>query len=84
MANLVLWVIGAFAEFERALIRERQREGIAAAKQRGAYRGRQRRCPIRRSPMCAVVFNAGKPKAFIACEHGISRDTLYQYLRTEH
>ena len=38
MANLMLSVMGAFAEFERALIRERQREGIAIARQRGAYR----------------------------------------------
>ncbi len=37
MANLMLSVMKAFAEFERALIRERQREGIALAKQRGAY-----------------------------------------------
>lgn len=35
MATLLLSVMGAFAEFERALILERQREGIAAAKQRG-------------------------------------------------
>lgn len=35
MATLLLSVMGAFAEFERALIRERQREGIALAKQRG-------------------------------------------------
>jgi len=31
-----------FAEFERSLIRERPREGIALAKQRGAYRGRKK------------------------------------------
>ena len=42
MANLMLSVMGAFAEFERALIHERQREGIALAKQRGAYRGRKK------------------------------------------
>ncbi|MET3932172.1 DNA invertase Pin-like site-specific DNA recombinase [Arthrobacter sp. OAP107] len=42
MANLMLSVMGAFAEFERALIRERQREGIALAKQRGAYKGRKK------------------------------------------
>src|ERR671916_3038658 len=42
MANLMLSVMGAFAEFERALINERQREGIALAKQRGAYRGRKK------------------------------------------
>ena len=34
--------MGAFAEFERALIRERRREGIALAKARGAYRGRRK------------------------------------------
>src|SRR5215212_5142381 len=42
MASLMLSVMGAFAEFERALIKERQREGISLAKQRGAYRGRKK------------------------------------------
>ena len=42
MANLMLSVMGAFAEFERALLRERQREGIALARQRGVYRGRKK------------------------------------------
>ena len=42
MANLMLSVMGAFAEFERSLIRDPQREGIAPAKQRGAYKGRKR------------------------------------------
>ncbi len=42
MATLLLFVMGAFAEFERALIRERQLEGIALAKQRGAYKGRKK------------------------------------------
>ena len=42
MASLLLSVMGAFAEFERALIHERQREGIALAKQRGAYKGRKK------------------------------------------
>lgn len=42
MANLMLSVMGAFAEFEHSLIRERQREGIALAKQRGAYKGRKK------------------------------------------
>jgi DNA invertase Pin-like site-specific DNA recombinase len=35
MATLLLSVMGAFAEFERALIHERQQEGIALAKRRG-------------------------------------------------
>ena len=42
MARLLLSVMGAFAEFERALIRERQKEGIDLARQRGAYRGRKK------------------------------------------
>ena len=42
MAKLLLSVMGAFAEFERALIGEQQREGIALAKQRGVYRGRKK------------------------------------------
>ncbi len=42
MSNLLLSVMGAFAEFERSLIRERQLEGIALAKKKGVYKGRQR------------------------------------------
>lgn len=41
VTTLLLSVLGAFAEFERALIRERQAEGIALARARGAYRGRK-------------------------------------------
>jgi len=42
MSTLMLSVMEAFAEFERSLIRERQREGISLAKQRGVYRGRKK------------------------------------------
>jgi DNA invertase Pin-like site-specific DNA recombinase len=42
MATLMLSLMGAFAEFELSLLRERQREGITLAKQRGAYRGRKK------------------------------------------
>jgi hypothetical protein len=42
MANLMLSVLGAVAQFERDSIRERQRVGIALAKQRGAYTGRKK------------------------------------------
>jgi len=41
MSNLLLSVMGAFAQFERELIRERQREGIAIARREGKYRGRK-------------------------------------------
>ncbi len=40
--ELLLSVMGAFAQFERELIRERQQEGIALAMRAGVYRGRKR------------------------------------------
>ncbi|MFI3270623.1 MAG: recombinase family protein [Pseudomonadota bacterium] len=81
MANLLLSVMGAFAEFERALIRERQREGIALAKQRGAYRGRKKSLsPEQARELCRRV-NDGEKKTALAKEFGISRETLYQYMR---
>jgi len=69
-------LMGAFAEFERALIRERQREGLAPAKQRGVYRGRKvARSTVQRAEPRQLL-------AAVAREFGISRETLYQYLQT--
>lgn len=82
MANLMLSVMGAFAEFERALIRERQREGIALAKQRGAYRGRKKSLSDMQIVELKHRIAAGEQKAAVARDYGISRETLYQYLRT--
>jgi len=82
MANLLLSVMGAFAEFERALIRERQREGIALAKKPGAYRGRKKALSPEQVVELRQRAAAGDQKATLAREFGISRETLYQYLRT--
>ena len=81
MANLMLSVMGAFAEFERALIRERQREGIALAKQRGAYRGRKKALSLEDATKLRQRVAAGEQKAKLAREFGISRETLYQYVK---
>ena len=81
MAILMLSVMGAFAEFERSLIRERQREGIALAKQRGAYRGRKRSLSDSEILLLRQRIQNGDKKAKVAREFGISRETLYQYLR---
>ena len=62
MANLMLSIMGAFAEFERALIRERQREGIALAKQRGAYRGRKKMLAPNQVDGHALPFQALQPQ----------------------
>lgn len=83
MAQLLLSVMGAFAEFERALLRERQREGIALAKQRGVYRGRKPRLTATQISLLQHRAAAGETKARLAREFGISRETLYQYLRSQ-
>ncbi len=81
MATLLLSVMGAFAEFERSLIRERQREGIALARQRGAYRGRARALGAKQVAQLRQRVADGTPKAKLAREFGVSRETVYQYLR---
>jgi DNA invertase Pin-like site-specific DNA recombinase len=81
MANLMLSVMGAFAEFERALLRERQAEGIAKAKARGAYKGRKK--SLAENQIIALIdrANGGEAKTLLAKEFGISRETVYTYLR---
>ena len=82
MSNLLLSLLGAVAEFERSLIRERQREGIAIAKTKGIYKGRKQALSEERVEALKVeVKEAKKSKTELAKEYGISRETLYQYLR---
>ncbi|MBC3215925.1 MULTISPECIES: recombinase family protein [Serratia] len=81
MANLMLSVMGAFAEFERSLIHERQREGIALAKLRGAYHGRKKSLSSEQQIEVRRRAMDGEKKAQLAREFGISRETLYQYLK---
>lgn len=80
-ARLMLTMLGAFAEFERELIRERQREGIAIAKARGVYKGRKKALGPEEAHELVVQAHAGIPKADLARAYGISRETVYQYLR---
>lgn len=81
MANLMLSVMGAFAEFERSLIKERQREGIALAKTRGVYKGRKRALDPQQVIELVARATAGVPKTQLAKDYGLSRETVYQYLR---
>lgn len=82
MAMFQLNMMGAFAQFERELIRQRQREGIEAAKKRGVYKGRPRSLDSATIKAIRTEALEGKPKAQIARDHGISRATLYRYLET--
>lgn len=80
MANLLLSVMGAFAQFERELIRERQREGIALAKKRGAYVGRKRSLSAAQAAALLRRVAAGESKTLLAQELGVTRDTIYRYI----
>ena len=82
MATLLLSIMGSFAEFERALIRERQMEGIAAAKKRGVYTGRKKALTDTQVAQIRGREAAGETKAALAREYGVSRETLYQHLRS--
>lgn len=83
MAHLMATMLAAFAQFERSLIRERQREGIAIAKSKGVYKGRKPSLTLPQVESLRQRAAAGEKKAAIARDLGISRETLYQYLRSE-
>src|SRR5690606_20429451 len=81
MSNLLLSVMGAFAEFERSLIKERQREGIELAKKRGVYKGRRSSLSEENMQNILDRLDSDETKTSIAKSLGISRETLYQHLR---
>jgi DNA invertase Pin-like site-specific DNA recombinase len=76
----MLQMMGAFAEFERALIKERQREGIAKAKERGVQIGRKRALDDDQVEEIKNRIAGGEAKSSLAKEYGVSRQTLYSSL----
>jgi hypothetical protein len=80
MSNLLLGVMGSLSEWERAVIRERQLQGIAIAKSNGVYKGRKKALSDADVVKLRSLVAAGTPKTQIANEFGISRQTLYAYL----
>lgn len=80
MSNLLLSLLGAVAEFERSMIRERQREGIALAKKAGVYKGRKPSLTAVQVAEIRKRVRAGEKKSRLAAEYRISRQTLYSSL----
>ncbi len=78
--ELMLTVMGAIAAFERAMIRERQAEGIAIAKAEGRYRGAPRAMTAEMVAEARRRIAAGETKASVARDMGVGRATLYRYL----
>ena len=80
ISTLTLSIMGAFAEFERNVIRERQREGIELAKQRHAFTGRPKQLTDTQVEQIKQQVQTGASKDDIAKRFGISRATLYRYI----
>ncbi|MFC1523652.1 recombinase family protein [Thermodesulfobacteriota bacterium] len=77
MQKLMLQMMGAFSEFERSLIKERQREGIQAAKAAGKQVGAKRKLSPEQVEEIQQRIQQGEEKKALAKEYGVSRQTLY-------
>lgn len=79
-AEFQLNIMASFAQLERSISKERQAEGIKAAKTRGVYQGR---APKMQPPQLAAareLIGSGVPKARVARQLGVNRSTLYRAL----
>ena len=73
----MLQMMGAFAEFERSLINERRKEGMAAAKAAGKQIGAKRKLTDEDVVVIKQRLADGHTKKGLAQEYGVSRQTLY-------
>lgn len=81
LSNLILHLMGAFAEFEYAFIRERQREGVEIAKRKGRFNGRKKKLDDEKIEILKRDLLTRKSKTQIAIDLGISRFSLYRYIQ---
>jgi DNA invertase Pin-like site-specific DNA recombinase len=82
--KLVFHIFGALAEFERNLIAERTKAGLAAARARGRLGGRPKALDDKQREAVIVLYNEKKHSVKEICQiMGISRQTLYNYLRQD-
>jgi DNA invertase Pin-like site-specific DNA recombinase len=77
ISDLLLSLLGAVAEFERSMVRERQKEGIALAKKAGVYKGRKAKLTAEQIKEIRRRIKDGAKKAGLAVEFKVSRQTLY-------
>ena len=81
MANLLLGVMGSLAEWERAVIRDRQLAGIAIAKARGVYKGRKQSLTLQEQAEIRSLALSGVGKTELAENFAVSCQTVYAYLK---
>ncbi len=77
---LTLQMIGAFSEFERKMIKARQAEGIKIAKDKGAYKGRQRMMTPEQIAHIKAEYARGVSMARLARDNNVTRGTIYNYI----
>jgi DNA invertase Pin-like site-specific DNA recombinase len=80
MSKLMLQLIGAVAEFERSIINERRKEGVAIAKKKGVKFGRPTKLNSQQIDEAKQMIANGQDKKSVAAHFGITRTTLYDYL----
>ena len=78
--RLMLTMLGAISEFERAIILERQKEGIAIAKAKGKYKGGKNKLSVEQVSELNDLYKQGLPIAKIARQFNITRPTVYSYI----
>jgi DNA invertase Pin-like site-specific DNA recombinase len=75
-------MFGALAEFERNLIRERTKAGLASARSRGRLGGRPKQLDLNKRQLTVKLYKERKHTVQEVCQMmGVSKPTLYQYLR---
>lgn len=80
-SRLMLGILGSVAEFERSMIRERQKEGIAIARAEKRYKGRKAALTAQQVSEVTARAAKGEPKTELAKEFKVSRETIYKALR---
>lgn len=83
MGQLMLTIMGAVAQFELSLMQERQREGIVKAKLAGKYTGSHKKLKPEQIEIINERLKLGVSKANISRELNITRQTIYNYLKTQ-
>ena len=78
---LIFHVFGAIAEFERGIIRERTKAGVAAAKARGRNGGRPAKLDVERTQHAMTMLVAGTSVSAVARSMGVSRSTVLRATR---
>ncbi|MGI9000151.1 MAG: recombinase family protein [Pseudonocardia sp.] len=81
VGRMFFQILGAIAEFEHALMSERTRDGLEAARARGRTGGQKPKLGVRQAGLAREMYEAGElTVAQIAAEFGVTRPTIYRHL----